>query len=129
MSTIAFWTDIEGHVGLWVACFPALQPLVRVISFKLGLRSNLDSSYRNKKSTSPGGSAAFTPASRQMQKKGYYRSGKGVDAETASNDSTGKIHVVTTLEMDELEKGGRNTGGNITAVHSRAGTGSSFLDA
>jgi hypothetical protein len=51
ISIASFWTDLEAHVGLWVACFPALQPLLRIISFKLGLRSKLRStSGKNSKS-------------------------------------------------------------------------------
>lgn len=34
---VALWTDIEEHVGFWVACFPSLQPLVRILLTKVGL--------------------------------------------------------------------------------------------
>lgn len=43
MLTVAVWTDAELHVGLWVGCFPALQPLLRHVTLMLGMRSQLDS--------------------------------------------------------------------------------------
>ncbi|KAL3302671.1 integral membrane protein [Colletotrichum asianum] len=50
MLSVTAWTDAELHVGLWVGCFPALQPLLRHASFKLGLRNQLDSTKPSGKS-------------------------------------------------------------------------------
>ncbi|KAK1983486.1 hypothetical protein LZ30DRAFT_748571 [Colletotrichum cereale] len=49
MMSIATWTDAEVHVGLWVGCFPALQPLVRHASFSMGLRGQLESTAQSSK--------------------------------------------------------------------------------
>jgi hypothetical protein len=35
------WTDLEIHVGIWVSCFPALQPLLRICYRRLGIKSTI----------------------------------------------------------------------------------------
>ncbi|KAI1211692.1 uncharacterized protein F4807DRAFT_398746 [Annulohypoxylon truncatum] len=35
MPSLGIWTNLEGHVGLWCGCFPALQPLLRMVPGKL----------------------------------------------------------------------------------------------
>jgi hypothetical protein len=35
------WTDLEIHVGIWVSCFPALQPLLRICYRSLGIKSTI----------------------------------------------------------------------------------------
>ena len=41
MAKLSIWADLEGHVGLWVACFPSLQPLIRLAAKRLGITSKI----------------------------------------------------------------------------------------
>lgn len=43
MSTIGQWTDLEGHVGLWCGCFPAMQPILRSFLSSIGASRLLSS--------------------------------------------------------------------------------------
>ncbi|KAL8399965.1 hypothetical protein RB594_000389 [Gaeumannomyces avenae] len=36
MATIGLWTVLEGHVGLWCGCFPAMQPVLRQLLTSIG---------------------------------------------------------------------------------------------
>ncbi|KAI1140510.1 hypothetical protein F5Y05DRAFT_320236 [Hypoxylon sp. FL0543] len=41
MPSLGIWTNLEGHVGLWCGCFPALQPILRVVPDKLKVHSTM----------------------------------------------------------------------------------------
>lgn len=119
MATIGIWTDLEGHVGLWCGCFPALQPILRIVSYKLGLRSHLQS---NQKSSGQYprqygyGSGVNKSGTR---KSGYVRNGSGVDREGAGTDEDGdsqRAIIIQTggiMELKELEPNGMGHGRGI----------------
>ncbi|OTA70362.1 hypothetical protein K449DRAFT_427889 [Hypoxylon sp. EC38] len=52
MPSLGIWTNIEGHVGLWCGCFPALQPILRVVPDKLKVLGTMGSNKNQSGGTS-----------------------------------------------------------------------------
>lgn len=48
---VAAWTEAEVHAGFWVACAPAVKPLLRLASYKLGLRTSPNSTGQRRGDT------------------------------------------------------------------------------
>lgn len=82
------WTDLEGHVGFWVACFPTLQPLLRIIVRQLGLSS------KNKSTTKPNPSSDLRYRNQSTWNRIQHDGSKTVSREDSlKDDASGKAIV------------------------------------
>lgn len=66
---IAAWTEAELHLGFWVACVPAVKPLLRLASFRLGLRTSPDSTGHRGR-----GDTKYRVPSRVSSPQGFHES-------------------------------------------------------
>lgn len=121
MSTIGQWTDLEGHVGLWCGCFPALQPILRSFLSSIGA-SRLLSSYKNTRTGGPSGYNANGYANKSGSGKpatgprGWNKSnaiplsgGGGAEEFDASSQ---KGIIRDNYELGRMEQGSKSAGGS-----------------
>ncbi|KAF4963801.1 hypothetical protein FZEAL_10914 [Fusarium zealandicum] len=113
MTRVCPWNSLELHVGLWCACFPALQPLVRLVSFNLNLRSRIETTIMK---VSGGGTKMSAQDSYWSNSGGCLQSNAfdGQDYASRSN-AMGSYGDSTTefVHLDDSERGIRAT----TNVH------------
>ena len=112
-------TDLEGHVGLWVGCWPTLQPLLRIARNRLGFSSTPHTASGAPISAMHIGK----PKSQGYVQHGFKR------ADSLSDDASGKgivghMQRESDLEMNyfgsvtanPIQKGGDGPKGNMKGI-------------
>ncbi|KAI1502901.1 hypothetical protein F5X99DRAFT_407707 [Biscogniauxia marginata] len=90
MATLGIWTNLEGHIGLWCGCFPALQPILRAALYRLGLCSKL----ANKRSN-------IMSKPDKMDEDVTFSANRGSRADSAGTLGSGSQRVIA---LEELTK-------------------------
>ncbi|KAI1467970.1 uncharacterized protein F4812DRAFT_459252 [Daldinia caldariorum] len=104
MHSLGIWTTLEGHIGLWCGCFPALQPLLRFapcVSNRFNAVSSINSAGQNKTGTATG------PGATRRGCRGSRRS-----CTTAAAGSESQCAIVLP-DIDKPETGTRDADASI----------------
>ncbi|KAI1041808.1 hypothetical protein LB505_008449, partial [Fusarium chuoi] len=104
MSRVAIWVSIELHAGLWCGSFPALQPLIRLVSYQVGLRSHL---YSTDKTTARGTRTGTRPgASQYIRQPHVADTDPGSDGASARAIVTGGDGMAESVELGHVDSKG-----------------------
>ncbi|KAF5968923.1 integral membrane protein [Fusarium bulbicola] len=104
MGRVAIWVSIELHVGLWCGSFPALQPLIRLVSYQVGLRSHL---YSTDKTPARGTRTGTRPvASQYIRQPHVADTDRGSDGASARAIVTGGGATTESLELGHVDNKG-----------------------
>lgn len=86
---VAAWTEAELHLGFWVACVPAVKPLLRIVSFRLGFRT---SPHETGYYPNTGGDSKFRVPSRASSRT-FHDSLAAIDAELGANNRSARDSI------------------------------------
>ncbi|EEU35689.1 uncharacterized protein NECHADRAFT_87934 [Fusarium vanettenii 77-13-4] len=113
MARVSSWTALEVHVGIWCGCFAGLQPLVRLVSYKLKLRSRLDSTKTPMESHTRHNGPSIMLNDRDLP--GFGRSLKTARVSDTETDAASSRDMLNdrSLAGQELELGDMDSTGRI----------------